>query len=419
MQFLAKILPWLFALWILGFVLSAFGGVLSSLLTLVIYLFFGVIAVCCIYGLLPSRFRLAPIESWLGYTNFKQPKKTKLSSGKKRIRAESTKPKQEDSDEIEEEEDNEEEEFIEEVIEQPELDFSKIFAPQDKYPTREELKAKLQSKVIGQTDAIDIISRVTLGKLAAKKNNKPLVIMLPGPTGSGKTEISKALAAALDTKLVRFDMGEFADSFKSSNLFGSAKGYAGSNEGGALPNAIRDSKTKCVILFDEVEKAHQSLWRQLLAFFDEGRVKDTLGQVVAPKNTICLLTSNIEAENIAKHPDRAKDLIKDCGFFPPEFVGRINKIVPLLRLNIGETAKLAAMLAKRFADEYEINLIIHQESLNDLIEAVAEEADKYGGRGITEKVSDLLQNDLLDLQTEGVSHAKLVKQGDRLSVVRI
>ena len=72
--------------------------------------------------------------------------------------------------------------------------------------------------------------------------------------------------------------------------------------------------------FDEVEKAHSSLWRQMLAFFDEGRVSDTLGQTLAPKNTICLLTSNIEADKIAENPDSAKDIIKQCGYFPTEFL---------------------------------------------------------------------------------------------------
>ena len=174
-----------------------------------------------------------------------------------------------------------------------------------------------------------------------------------------------------------------------------------------------------MILFDEVEKAHPSLWRQLLAFFDEGRIKDTLGQANAPKNTICLLTSNIKAEQIALNPEKAKDIIKDCGFFPPEFLGRINKIVPLLRLSYADTARLTTILAKKIADEYEVNLIIHQQILNELMQAVAEEAEKYGGRGIMEKVNDLIQDDLIDLQADGVSHAKLSKQGERFTAIPI
>lgn len=400
-QIIFKLLLWSVAGWILVYTLSIF---LGGFIPFVFVVIGCAIAICCIYGLLPPKFRYEPIESWLGY-------KIKSQTNPSNRISSSDKTQNDDANNL----DN-----LDSVpIEQPELDFKSIFSTQDKTLTREELKAKLKAKVIGQDAAIDTITRITLGKLAAKRNTKPLTIFLPGPTGSGKTEISKALASALDTELVRFDMGEFADQFKSSNLFGSAKGYAGSEDGGALPNALRKSKNKCVILFDEVEKAHPSLWRQLLAFFDEGRIKDTLGQANAPKNTICLLTSNIKAEQIALNPEKAKDIIKDCGFFPPEFLGRINKIVPLLRLSYADTARLTTILAKKIADEYEVNLIIHQQILNELMQAVAEEAEKYGGRGIMEKVNDLIQDDLIDLQADGVSHAKLSKQGERFTAIPI
>lgn len=393
MQFISKFLPWIIVSWILLFVLSIFGQFFSAIFGFIIFIIGLAIAICCIYGLMPPKYRYAPVEAWLGY---KDDSKSKIKGTNRNTT---------DSKDAE--------------IQQPKLDFTNIFSAANKTPDREELKEKLKAKVIGQDEAIDTITRVTLGKLASKKSTKPLVILLPGPTGSGKTEISKALAAALDTELIRFDMGEFAESYKASNLFGSAKGYAGSEDGGALPNSIRKSGKRCVILFDEVEKAHQSLWRQLLAFFDEGRIKDTLGQANAPKNTICLLTSNIEAETITKNPNRAKDIIKDCGFFPPEFLGRINKIIPLLRLSYSDTARLATILAKRIAGEYDINLIIHQQDLNELMMAVSEEGEKYGGRGIMEKISDLILDDLIDLQAEGVSHAKLEKQGDRFKAVPI
>ena len=398
-QIISKLLPWIIASWILLFVLSILGAFIPYILAVVGC----AIAICCVYGLLPPRFRYEPVEIWLGYKI-----KSRSSTNSSNRISSSDKTQNDDENNLDSA-----------PTEQPDLDFKSIFSIQDKTPTREELKAKLIAKVIGQDDAIETIVRITRGKLASKKSTKPLVIFLPGPTGSGKTEISKALAAALDTELIRFDMGEFADQFKSSNLFGSSKGYSGSEDGGALPNAIRKSKNRCVILFDEVEKAHPSLWRQLLAFFDEGRVADTLGQTNAPKNTICLLTSNIEADNIALNPEKAKDIIKDCGFFPPEFLGRVNKIVPLLRLSYADTAKLTTIMAKKIADEYEITLIIHQQALNELMGAVAEEADKYGGRGIMEKVNDLIQDDLIDLQADEVSHAKLEKEGDRFKIVPI
>lgn len=409
-----KFLLWLIVGWIALYILASAGAIIPWIFAIV----GTAIAICCAYALLPPQFRYQPVEEWLGYKKVKRNSKKRSTSDNQNIKSSPDQQEDNTEEDLDTEEDlNTEEEEYDYELEQPELDFSNIFSPKDKIPTREELKAKIQSGVIGQSEAIDTIVRVTIGKLAMKNNLKPRVILLPGPTGSGKTEISKALAKALDTELIRFDMGEYADSFKSSNLFGSSKGYVGAEDGGALPNAIRKNKNMCVILFDEVEKANQGLWRQLLAFFDEGRIADSLGLATAPKNTICLLTSNIEADKIAQNPDQAKDIIKECGFFPPEFIGRIDKVIPLLRLDKHDRARLTTRLAKKIAIEYEISLIIHQRFLNDLVNAVNEEADKYGGRGITEKINDLIQDDLIDLQADGVSHAKLEKQDDRLRAV--
>lgn len=364
-------------------------SIISSLIQILIpfvYLLLIIVAILCIYGLLPPQFRLAKIERWLSE---KETRKTTATPESK-----------------------------------PAIDFNRFanFSPNNhnRLPDREELKAYLRSKIIGQDEAINSLVRVVLGKLAAKNNPKPLVVFLPGPTGVGKTELSKSLADALNSNLTRFDMGEFSESHKASNLFGSAKGYLGSEDGGALPNALRNNKNSCiVILFDEVEKASQTLWQSLLAFFDEGRVKDTLGQAIAPKNTICILTSNIEAEKIAKSPETAKDIIKESGYFPPEFLGRIDKIIPLLRLNPVDTAKLTYISAQRIAHRYDIILEIDEKILNELMQFAHEEAQKYGGRGIMEKISDLLLDDLIDLQTEGVSQAKLIIKNSRLTAVPI
>ena len=461
---LFKIIGWLIALWLLFWLL----GIVLQIIPVVFFLLLTGIGLLFVYSLLPKKFRISSFEEWLGIQKKMNstpvealPKQTNLSPEKisnsdnnreendnssedknssNTVTVEPSKAtettKSEDKDDSKTAKPTKATGTTEPVrpvpdkpttieplsqpkpeLKQPELQFDSInFNFGGKIPDRQELKTQLKKKVIGQEAAIDTLVRVVVGKLAAK-NPKPLVVFLPGPTGTGKTELSKALADALETKLVRFDMGEFAESHKASNLFGSPKGYVGSTEGGSLPNALRKSKKRCVLLFDEVEKAHQSLWRQMLAFFDEGRVSDTLGQTLAPKNTICLLTSNIEADKIAEQPEAAKDIIKLCGYFPPEFLGRIDKVIPLLRLNASDTARLTVVLAKRVAARYDINLIIEQEALEELVNATFDEGQKYGGRGIMEKVGDLLMDDLIDLQCQSIFQARLVVRDERLKAV--
>jgi hypothetical protein len=407
---LGKILFWLIAAWILFWLL----GILLGLLPFIFIVLLTTVALLCIYSLLPAKFRIKAFEQWLGVQ--RKPKTQSTSPVSTASSSNGNMPKDETDltpPTIQPEPKSE----LEPELIQPELKFDTIkFNFNSKLPDREELKASLKKKVIGQDAAIDVLVRVVLGKLASK-NNKPLVVFLPGPTGSGKTELSKALAEALESKLTRFDMGEYAESHKASNLFGSPKGYVGSTDGGGLPNALRTSKKRCILLFDEVEKAHQSLWRQMLAFFDEGRVADTLGQTLAPKNTICLLTSNLAADKIAENPEAAKDIIKQGRYFPPEFLGRIDKVIPLLRLGAADTARLTVVLAKKVANRFDINLIIEQEALVELVNATFDEGQKYGGRGIMERIGDLIGDDLLDLQGQQIFQARLIVKNDRLRAV--
>jgi hypothetical protein len=277
-------------------------------------------------------------------------------------------------------------------------------------PTREALVEAIARNVVGQRAAIETIAMYVRGKIGAKDTgkNKPLVILLPGPTGTGKTEISKSVAEALGTKLIRFDMGEYAEEFKASNLFGSSKGYIGSEEGGALPNAIRTGGKRLVILFDEVEKAHKSLWQKMLAFFDEGRAGDAKGNVVAPKDTICLLTTNLRAEEIAKEPDNAREILRHDGTFSPEFFGRVEKVVPMPRLTDADMLQLTHRMANGVAATYGVRLVMDEDALAALYIASRDNAERAGGRGINEKIRDLLIEDLLELQADGRDLARLV-----------
>jgi hypothetical protein len=285
--------------------------------------------------------------------------------------------------------------------------------------SKDELIASIAKSVIGQRAAIETLATYVRGKIGARDTgkNKPLVFLLPGPTGTGKTEVSKALAEALGTKLVRFDMGEYGDEFKASNLFGSPKGYIGSEDGGALPNAIRKGGRRLVILFDEVEKAHQSIWQKMLAFFDEGRTGDSKGEVTAPKDTILLMTTNRRAEEVANDPTAAREILRHDGYFSAEFMGRVEKVVPMPRLTDTDMMELTHRLSGVLARTYGVSLDVDEDALVALYAESRDGAQRSGGRGITERLKDLLIDDLLELQGDGRAVARIVVSEGRVRAV--
>lgn len=218
------------------------------------------------------------------------------------------------------------------------------------------LDKELHKRVIGQDEGVTkVCEAIQRSKAGIKDPGKPIgSFLFLGPTGVGKTELAKSLAAALfddETNMVRIDMSEYMEKFSMSRLIGAPPGYVGYDEGGQLTEAVR-RKPYSVILFDEVEKAHPDVFNVLLQVLDDGRVTDSLGKTVDFKNTIIIMTSNIGSAYLLEgidsegniKPEAQKAVNEELKVhFRPEFLNRLDEIIlfkPLTRKNIGSIINL-------------------------------------------------------------------------------
>ncbi len=196
------------------------------------------------------------------------------------------------------------------------------------------LADRLKERVIGQDEAIELISDAIIRQRAGiNDSDRPIgSFMFLGPTGVGKTELAKALAEQLfdsDKHIVRIDMSEYMESHSVARLIGAPPGYVGYDEGGQLTEAVRRNPYS-IILFDEIEKAHRDVFNVLLQILDDGRLTDGQGKVVNFKNTIIIMTSNLGSDLLLKDPndkDAVITMVKQSGYFKPEFINRIDEII--------------------------------------------------------------------------------------------
>ena len=192
------------------------------------------------------------------------------------------------------------------------------------------LKDNMKKRVIGQDEAIELVSNAIIRARAGIKDpNKPIgSFIFLGPTGVGKTEVAKTLAYELfddERHLIRIDMSEYMESFNVSRLVGAPPGYVGYDEGGQLTEAVRRNPYS-IVLFDEIEKAHKDVFNILLQILDDGRITDSQGRTVDFKNTIIIMTSNIGSEEILNNKNiDVYELLRQT--FKPEFINRIDEIV--------------------------------------------------------------------------------------------
>ena len=256
------------------------------------------------------------------------------------------------------------------------------------------LEDELHKRVIGQDEAVKAVSEAILRSRAGIQDpNRPLgSFLFLGPTGVGKTELAKALAEALfddEKNLVRIDMSEYMEKFSVSRLIGAPPGYVGYDEGGQLTEAVR-RKPYCVVLFDEVEKAHPDVFNVLLQVLDDGRITDSQGRTVDFKNTILILTSNLGSQALLEGIDadgsirpEAKEQVEQLlkRSFRPEFLNRLDEIVfykPLTKDNIVRIIDLQLASLNRRLAEKQLKCELTQEAKDFIIDAAYD--PQYGAR---------------------------------------
>ena len=274
----------------------------------------------------------------------------------------------------------------------------------------------LRHRVIGQEDALrHVANAVRRARAGLQDPNRPIgSFLFLGPTGVGKTELTKALAAFLfddDRAMVRIDMSEFMEKHAVSRLIGAPPGYVGYDEGGVLTEAVRRRPYQ-VILFDEVEKAHEDVFNILLQVLDDGRLTDGQGRTVDFRNTIIVLTSNLGSDILAAQPDgeisalaQAQVLKVVREHFRPEFLNRLDEIVLFRRLQRADMARIVEIQLTRLRDllrDRHITLNLDEGATMWLAEQGYDPV--YGARPLKRVIQRSLQNPLASLLLDGTIH---------------
>ena len=294
------------------------------------------------------------------------------------------------------------------------------------------LEHVLQKRVIGQDEAVGAVARaVKRGRVGLKDPKRPIgSFLFLGPTGVGKTELSKALAEALFGKedaMIRVDMSEYMEKHSVSKMIGSPPGYVGHEEGGQLSDQVR-THPYSVILFDEIEKAHPDVFNVLLQVLDDGHITDSQGRKVDFSNTVIIMTSNAGAKAIvepkklgfATKEDPASDYKKMKQnvmdevkqIFRPEFLNRIDEIIVFHSLGKEEMKKIVSLMCNEFTKRLKIQMNIDlklRESAKSLIVEKGTDA-KYGARPLRRALQTELEDKLADAILNGE-----IREGDHVA----
>lgn len=275
-----------------------------------------------------------------------------------------------------------------------------------------DLEKTLSKRVIGQPDAISAIANaIRRSRSGLSDGNRPIgSFLFLGPTGVGKTEISKALAEFLfdrDDAIIRIDMTEFMEKHSVSRLIGAPPGYVGYQEGGYLTEKVR-RKPYSVILFDEVEKAHPDVFNILLQVLDDGRLTDNLGNTVDFKNSVIIMTSNLGSTMIHEMAEKNKSTMKQAvmeivdQFFKPEFINRIDEIIIFDPLDLAAVRNIVDLQLEKLQNRLkhlEINLSLTEKCKNKILTVGFDPT--YGARPLKRAISQLIENPLATILLSG------------------
>jgi ATP-dependent Clp protease ATP-binding subunit ClpA len=333
------------------------------------------------------------------------------------------------------------------------FDLSLIIAKKTGIPVgklQEEEKQKLNNiedvlrqRVIGQDHCIaTVASSILESRSGLSKAGQPIAsFFFLGPTGTGKTELAKSLAEFLfqdENAIIRFDMSEFKEEHSAALLYGAPPGYVGYEEGGLLVNKIRQ-KPYSIVLFDEIEKAHSSVYDVFLQIMDEGKLHDRLGKEGDFSNAIILFTSNIGAEYIVESfsnkviPSATQLMEIMAKFFRPEFLGRLTEIIPFAPINVDNVLKIFEIHLKKellqLLEKLEISLEISQKDKQQI--ALMGFSSKYGARPIKGTIRNQLKRplskmiisneiekgDVLEVTIINENEIKFTKINERITVV--
>ena len=297
----------------------------------------------------------------------------------------------------------------------------------------QKLEETLHKRVIGQEEAVSAVAKaVRRGRVGLKDPKRPIgSFLFLGPTGVGKTEVSKALAEAVfgnEDAMIRVDMSEYMEKHSVSKMIGSPPGYVGHEDGGQLSEKVRRNPFS-VVLFDEIEKAHPDVFNILLQVLDDGHITDSQGRKVDFKNTIIIMTSNAGAQSIIEpkklgfgvHEDERQDhermknnvMEEVKRLFKPEFLNRIDETIVFRALNKDDMKQIVTLMAselqKRCREQLQIELVIRDAAKAYIVEKAYDR--KYGARPLRRKIQDEIEDRLAEEIIAGK-----VKAGDRVVV---